>query len=56
MAQNALRQSTAGTFNAGMVGRMGGGNQLDRIAKATEGSKKTLDEINKKPAVALAFK
>jgi hypothetical protein len=50
------RQSSVGTFNPTMVGRMGGGNQLDRIAKATEASKKTLDEINKKPAAKLAFK
>jgi hypothetical protein len=58
MAQNvpaALRQSTAGTFNATMVGRMGGGNYAERTARATEKTAKNTEELLKKPAAALAF-
>ena len=50
MAQNVpetMRQSVAGTFNATMVGRMGSGNQLDRIAKATEKTPKKTAELSK---------
>jgi hypothetical protein len=58
MAQNvpaAMRQTVAGTFNATMVGRMGGGNYAERTARATEKTAKNTEELLKKPAPALAF-
>ena len=59
MAQNVpetlRRQSVAGTFNATMVGRMGGGNYAERTARATEKTAKNTEELLKKPAAVLAF-
>ena len=53
--QHTLRQSVSGTFNATMVGRMGGGNYAERTARATEKTAKNTEELLKKPAAALAF-
>jgi hypothetical protein len=52
MQQQAFKQTTSGTFNATMVGRMGSGNYAERTARATEKTAKGIDQLLRRPQVA----